>query len=298
MGFKKYITYFFFLLLSYTGLAQDAIPQGKFSLDSIKIGQPVKFILSFYHPKDMEVYFPDSSSNYGAFEFIEKIFSPTKTTDTMSLDIAIYTLTTFDSKDKVELVLPVYSIENGDTIPILSTSDAVCIRKLIEKPVNTLSYKINTHYNEVPFQFNYAYWITGIILFSCVLVFLYFFFGKAIIRNYKLYVMYNNHITFLRSFDALTKQLEESPSISSMEKILVDWKNYLTGLEHIPINTFTSTEIITLFKQEELKNTLQQLDRSIYGGVIIGNSLQFIMELRKFSNDRYKKYRKELMQDE
>ncbi len=126
------------------------------------------------------------------------------------------------------------------------------------------------------------------------MVLFYFIFGKAVLRNYRLYKMYNHHVQFLLTFDKLLKEMEVSPNLMAMEKVLGEWKNYLTRLEQKPINTFTTTEIISLFNKDELKENLKEVDRSIYSGSITGNPSKALEVLKKFSNKRYKKRRKEL----
>jgi hypothetical protein len=44
------------------------MPRGKFLEDSIRIGEPVRFILSFKYPMDFEVIFPDFLYDFSPFE--------------------------------------------------------------------------------------------------------------------------------------------------------------------------------------------------------------------------------------
>jgi exonuclease I len=88
--------------------------------------------------------------------------------------------------------------------------------------------------------------------------------------------------------------MSNSPNVSAMETVLGEWKNYLARLEQKPINTFTTTEIISLFNKEELKESLQEVDRSIYSGIMAQDPVRALAVLKKFSNKRYKKRRKEV----
>lgn len=275
-------------------LAQSAKPKGDFLADSVRIGQPVKYALSFHHPRTMELFFPDSTYSFLPFEFIKKEYFPTKTIDSISVDSVVYTLRTFEIKKNIELSLPVFIVEQGDTIRQYSSHDGISIQQYINEVPDSLQFKSNTNYTTVEPRFNYPYYLTILFLVFLISVLLYFALGKAILRNYRLYMMYNKHVQFLKKFEKLHKEMEESPNVKAMEKVLGEWKDYLTRLEHKPINTFTTTEIISLFNKEDLKESLQQVDRSIYSGSITNDPHGALSVLKKFSNKRYKKRRKEL----
>lgn len=269
-------------------------PEGNFSASHTKIGQPLNYSLSFYHDKNMELYFPDSSFSFYPFEFISKKYFPTKTIDSLSLDSVVYTLRTFEIKNSLELSLPVSIVDQGDTIKQFSTTDKISVKQYIKEVPDSLIFRSDVGYKTVLTRYNYPYFIAFGLLVLVSLILFYFIFGKAVLRNYRLYKMYNNHVQFLYAFDILHKEMESSPNLLSMEKVLGEWKNYLTKLEQKPINTFTTTEIIALFNKDELKENLQLVDRFIYSGSIKGNPSKAFDVLKKFSNKRYKKRRKEL----
>jgi CRISPR/Cas system-associated protein endoribonuclease Cas2 len=74
-----------------------------------------------------------------------------------------------------------------------------------------------------------------------------------------------------------------------MENALSLWKVYLSRLEDSPINTYTTTEIIALFRQEALAEGLQIIDRSIYRGLVSGETEKAFTILKNFSDVRYQK---------
>ncbi len=289
---SRVLIYLLFLSSTVSVFAQK--PKAYFLVDSIKIGQPVSYALSFNHDRTSELFFPDSSYQFTPFEFISKKYFSTLTKDNTSLDSVVYTLRTFEVKHTLELSLPVFMIEQGDTVSVFSTPDKIVIKQYLSEAPDTLKFKTDTSYKTVLKKYNYPYFATGAIFVVIFLILFYFIFGKAVLRNYRLYIIHTNHVQFLRTFDKLHKEMEFSPNLLAMEKILGEWKNYLTKLEQKPINTFTTTEIISLFNKEELKDNLQKVDRSIYSGSIIGEPHIALLVLRKFSNKRYKKRRKEL----
>jgi hypothetical protein len=291
---NKILLHIALVLVTFSSMAQHRRPQGKFLKDSVSIGEPVKYSLSFYHNRKAELFFPDSAWSFAPFEFMSKEYFLTRTSDSISLDSAVYTLRTFEVKNKLELALPVFIIEQGDTIRQFSLHDKIFIKQYIAQVPDTLILQNDATYKTIPVKFNYPYYLALSLLIVVSFVASYFIFGKAILRNYRLYKMYSNHVLFLRTFDKLQKEMEDSPNLTAMEKVLGEWKNYLTRLEHKPINTFTTTEIISLFNKEDLKENLQEVDRSIYSGSITGDPSKALSVLKKFSNKRYKKRRKEL----
>ncbi len=283
-----------FLCIAFVANAQTVKPKGDFLADTAGIGEPVKYALTFHHHRKMELFFPDSSYSFAPFEFISKEYFPTRTTDTISTDSVVYTLRTFELKNAIELSLPVFIVEQGDTLRQYSTYDRIAIWQYLSKVPDTLVFKTDTVYRVVGQRYNYPYLLTVVFFVLLLFVLFYFILGKAVLRNYRLYKMHNNHVYFLRTFDKLHKEMEVSPNLMAMETVLGEWKNYLTRLEQKPINTFTTTEIISLFNKEELKESLQEVDRSIYSGSITGEPSKALSVLKKFSNKRYKKRRKEL----
>lgn len=275
-------------------MAQNAKPNGDFLEESTKIGQPVKYALSFHHPKKMELFFPDSSYSYAPFEFISKEYYPTRTEDSISVDSVVYVLRTFEVKKNIELSLPVFIVEQGDTTHLYSTHDKVSIRQYLEEVPDSLVFQSETAYTPLKRKFNYPYALASLLLLILLGLLFYLILGKAVLRNYRLYKMHNNHIQFLRIFEQLHKEMSDSPNVSAMETVLGEWKNYLARLEQKPINTFTTTEIISLFNKEELKESLQEVDRSIYSGIMAEDPARALAVLKKFSNKRYKKRRKEV----
>jgi hypothetical protein len=283
------------LLFLYTGqiLAQQK-PVGTFLSDSVRIGEPVKYALVYYHHKNQEVFFPDSIHSFSPFEFIKKKYFPTRTTDTLSIDSVVYTIRTFEVRNNLELSLPVFILDQEDTLREYSTSDRIALKQYIAQMPDTIILRTAADYRTVKLHYNYPYHIaTGIVLLLVLLV-LYLVFGKTILRHYRLYVMHLKHRQYMKMFDKLQEEMKLMPNVRLMEKVLGEWKDYLTKLEQKPINTFTTTEIIALFNKEGLKESLQIVDRSIYRGILTEQPAEALSVLKKFSNKRYKKRRKEL----
>ncbi len=164
--------------------------QGQFLSDSVKIGQPIRYALTLKHSSRIEVIFPDSSYRFSPFEFAGKQFFPTRTNEKgISIDSAVYILTTFSIDSIQSLSVPVYIAGQRDCTLVFTEYDSVLLHQLIRKPSHELGLKVNTVYVPVPQQTNYLFVaiVMGAIL-SCGLL-IYALFGKQIGKRYRLFRM-------------------------------------------------------------------------------------------------------------
>jgi hypothetical protein len=288
---KKIFTYSI-LLFSFNFC--HAQMKGYFLQDSVKIGEPVKYSLSFSHPSDMELLLPDSNYNFSPFEFISKEYFPTRTINTVSIDSAVYHLRSFEIDKKIALSLPVFIISEEDSIYQYATADTVYLKELIPGEYKTLVLKENTSYNKVEKRYNYPYAIAIYGGSAIILLISFFFLGEPVKRRYRSFISRRTHLSFIRNYKRLEKEFVEFKNHSSIEQALSIWKTYLSKLEDKPINTYTTTEIISLFSKEDLKISLQTIDRAIYGGLVSDEAVKALKSLRKFSNKRYLKRKKEI----
>jgi hypothetical protein len=278
--------------------AQDSLPHATFSVRYLKIGEPVRYHLSFYHPKEMELIFPDSKYNYAPFELVSKEFYPTKTSGKISLDSAVYVLRTFELRDTIHYSLPVFIIGRaGDSSAIRPGVLLLDVLQLTKAVKDTNLLKELTGYNPVSLQVNYAYYFFISTLLLVISIFIFFFFRKKIFKRFRLYAIRQSHNSFVKNFEKLEKDFIKTQRLPIMENALSLWKVYLTRLENSPINTYTTTEIIALFHQEELAEGLQIIDKSIYRGMISGEPEKAFTILRKFSNQRYQKIKREIINE-
>jgi hypothetical protein len=285
---------FIYTLLLFSFNFCHAQLKGYFLLDSIKIGEPVKYSLSFSHAPDMELLLPDSNYNFFPFEFISKEYFPTRTKNGISSDSAVFHLRTFEIEKKITLSLPVFIISEEDSIYQYAAADTVYLKELIPGEYKTLRLKENTDYNKVEKRYNYPYAIALYGGSAIVILVSFFFLGEPVKRRYRSFIFRRTHLSFIRNYKRLEKEFVEFKSHSSIEQALSIWKTYLSKLEDKPINTYTTTEIISLFSKEDLKLSLQTIDRAIYGGLVSDEAVKALKSLRKFSNKRYLKRKKEI----
>ena len=288
---------FILMLLGQTALhaQQPRKPVGTFAQDTAKIGQLLQYTLVHRHPAAQEVILPDSNYNFTPFEFVRKAYFPTYTRAGISTDSVIYTLRTFETAPVQNLALPVYMLNNSDTMQVLADGDSVRVIQLVNRVQEPLNVKVDTKLAAVEQRFNWpmllVYIVAGLVLVSLI----WFVFGQAIIRKYKLYRLRKDHLYFTSRYNSHLDRFVKSGASQSMEKAVSLWKNYLTKLEKSAINSFTTKEIVEFYNDDEDVNTaLRTCDRSIYGTVgaeADTESKEALDMLRRFAKHRYKSQR-------
>jgi hypothetical protein len=86
---KNYLA-FFIIFLPLLSFAQR--PKAFFNSDSLQIGKPLFFSLTYTHTSKTDLLFPDSTYNFKPFELIDINYFPTKTLNGKSLDSVVYEL--------------------------------------------------------------------------------------------------------------------------------------------------------------------------------------------------------------
>ena len=117
--------------------------------DSVQIGEPFQVSLTYNHKSNSEVFFADSTYNYGDLEYLNHTPFPTQT-DSLSLDSAIYTLACFNIQDSTEVKLPLYILSKEDSIKIESNSDFIFVKRILTQIPDSLELKTQLDYLESP----------------------------------------------------------------------------------------------------------------------------------------------------
>ena len=274
-------------------IAQSGKPRGFFVQDTAYIGKPIEYVLYYHHNREEQLLFPDTNYNFQPFELISRNYYPTRTKDENSLDSVVYHLHTFSLDTIQYLALPVQLLTNGDTLPFYPERDSVILHRQL-KDVEDIVLKANQQLEVVDPQFNYyslSAWCLGIILLGLIL---YLTLGKTFVRRYRLIQIRSAHMNFIRAYEQILRQFAQEPNANTIELALSMWKEYLGKLEEKPINTFTTTEIITLFNREDLMMNLQVIDRGIYGGVVTEDVSSALSFLKSFSNRKFLERKKEV----
>jgi hypothetical protein len=268
---------------------------GAFLTDSMKIGEPVRYALGFSHPPEMEILMPDSTYNFYPYEFIRKEYSPTSTTDGVSRDSAIYFLRSFEMDSWQKLSLPVFILANGDSTAKYPKADTIYLKETVKFVPDSLTLIENAPFSHIEKRFNYPYAITLAVAGIIVIIISFLTLGKSLRRRYQLFIVRRIHKKFLKNYKHQEDEFAGSKSTVALEQVLSLWKTYISRLENKPVNTFTTTELIALYNNEELKNGLQTIDKAIYGGLISAETESALKSLRKFSEKRFRKRKKEII---
>lgn len=276
---------------------EDVKVSGGFLSDSLKIGEQTAYYLVARYPSTLTVLFPDSTHSFAPFEYQNKEYFMTQTTDGISADSAVYFLTTFEVDRKQYLSMPVYVVRAQDSTVFQTTADSVLITQLVTQVPDTvgvaqLPLKMNTAYQKVFYNFNF--WmmmlILGALLITAVVVWI--LFGKKIKRYFRARRLQKNHLQFLDRYNALVGQLKTTFSTPATESALAAWKKYMEQLESRPYTKLTTRETLGLIREPALREPLSRIDRAIYGhDTTVVDSLE---NLKMFADQQFKRKMKEV----
>ncbi|HEY0744972.1 MAG TPA: hypothetical protein VGD40_26085 [Chryseosolibacter sp.] len=277
--------------------AQTIEVRGGFLADSIKIGETTAYYLSAHYGDSLNILFPDSTFQFSTFEFDRKAYFATETRDNVSVDSAVYYLSTFEVDRTQTLKLPVFILQPADCTVVESAADTILIEQMVAAVPDSLAadqlpLKMNTAYQKVFHQFNY--WIllivVGVLLIIAFIVWI--FFGKRISRYLQAKRLQRKHNEFVKNYGLLIQGLQTGFSSNNAEKALSFWKRYMEVLERYPFTKLTTRETLTLTKDEALANNLKQIDRAIYADQ--PTVLTPFEQLRAFADERFNKKLKEV----
>lgn len=297
MMIKRVLLFFIFLTLisGEVLFARNYQPKAAFLDDTLKIGYPMRFSLSIEYPGEWQIFFPDSSSDFGLFEFYSKTAFKTIVKDSLVIDSVVYEVMSFELDSVQGLALPVFRLHRGDTIELMSNSDSVMLKEYIETLPQELDLKENALLRFIPDIFNKKLFliITGAILVILILVVI--LFGKKIKSRWKLYWMTKNHRSFISEFDEVISESRSNPAKEKIEVANARWKNYLSGLEKKPYNTYSTKDFRKHIQNEELLESLKHLDAFVYGGFEEDKLTDRLIVLKHFAEDRFELVKKEVM---
>ena len=272
-------------------------PKGKFLSDSVRIGLPVQYALSYRHKATADVFFPDSSYNFSPFEMVKREYFNTVTDQHGSLDSVIYTLISFEVTPIQELSLPVYVRAKRDCTRVFAPMDYVILSSIIKPNVNidTLSLKKDTRFIPIAQQVNFPLIFLIIIGLLLIIGMVFWFFGKPIRRQIRLFNFKRRYDDFRKLFQRLSRGTEDAKRpLENIEKAVVLWKKYIERIENKPFTTFTTKEILDNLKDNRLSDALREIDATVYGGVYSNQTIASLQVLQELAEGLYHKRRVEM----
>lgn len=282
---KRLISIFLFV---YPYLLWSQKPKAVFLSDSVEVGSPVKLEISLSHKSSENVIFPDSNFNFSPFHFVEIEYFETETTDSISVDKAVYTLQSF-SMDSILTISP-YLIRVSDNEKIYADTARIWFKSLLKsKDLKSLKPKESVQVFEVEEEVNYPKIIYYTILFLLSAVIIIVYFGDWIVNKFRRLQFDLKQRRFISDF---RKRQLETMDQKMVQETLRKWKNHLEWLDNQPISTMSSSEIFDYYKDERLASALKLCDTAIYGGMV-SDQIPFAFHiLQDFVIKRYKQERK------
>lgn len=290
------LTLFLFLAHLPTSAQKDSTyqPKLKFLEDTLLLGKPTPVALSFKYPKNWQVVFVDTNFKYFPFELDKKIFFTTKTDSLHSLDSAIYLLRSFEI-DKIQKIrLPIYRIKpQGDSSVFLSNTDSIFFQELItSENLDTLALKADTQIMPLKEKINFPLGIFVIVSLIFFLAIIWLFFGDWIKKQVILLNLKQKHIRFEESFNREINKIKSRKRIKDIELALLLWKKHLEQIEEKPFSSYTTREIVEVLPIDRLGDSLQNIDKAIYGTIIEDDLDKDLTYLKTLAQRRYTRRKK------
>ena len=298
--FKYLIINILLLIITQKTIAQIPSwtpPKGKFLSDSVRVGLPVQYALSYRHKAIADVFFPDSAYNFSPFEMVKREYFNTVTDQHGSLDSVIYTLISFEVTPIQELSLPVYVRAKRDCTRVFAPMDYVILSSIIKPNVNidTLSLKKDTRFIPIAQQVNFPLIFLIIIGLLLIIGMVFWFFGKPIRRQIRLFNFKRRYDDFRKLFQRLSRGTEDAKRrLENIEKAVVLWKKYIERIENKPFTTFTTKEILDNLKDNRLSDALREIDATVYGGVYSNQTIASLQVLQELAEGLYHERRVEM----
>ena len=273
------------------------MPQGRFLTDSIEIGRPFQYALTYRHAVTNDVLFPDTARSFAPYRVQNVTVFATRTggdePNAISLDSAVYTLLSFRIDSVQRLRVPVLLIHDADCTAQWTLIDSVFLRsKLPLTLVDSTQRIVPTLATETDLallqqQFNYwalAIGFVGTGLFSLVL---YRLFGRTIRQRWTLFQLKRRHVRFLAEFSRLSRRINSYTASETTNQVVVMWKMYLETIDLQPYTSLTTPELAARMNDERVTNALREADRMIYGGTFSSESLPALRLLSQVATDNY-----------
>jgi hypothetical protein len=300
MTHRFFVAFFFFIFIIQATHAQQLIVRGRFLADSVKIGGVTGYALSAQYPSELNILFPDSTTNTFPFEYDHRSYFATRTKNGISTDSVVYYFSTFEPDSIQLLSLPVYVVHQMDCTAVYTTPDSLRLRAMIgaipdSVALHDLPLVETVTYETIPTSFNAV--VIALVLGMLMLLVSagYAIFGKKIMRHYRLNRLRKNHQKFLQGYSLNLSRLRDDASSIMAESTVGMWKKYLENLELTPYTKLTTKETIQLLKDESIKTSLQTIDRSIYGNQAV--KVSAFEGLREFADTKFRKKLQEVMNE-
>lgn len=276
-----------FLLCSLLAFSQEIRIKGAFVEEGMKLGQPVHYWLSASYPQEFDMVLPDSLHDFSPFEFYDKTYYPSKLKNGRITDSAVYVLQSYEIDPVQKLSLTGYLLKGGDTTKITAPLDSILFMALVPQVTDTTKLKTNLAYQDVNQQFNYPLMAIILVVLGVVCIVFILIYGKKVQRWWKVRQLKKAYLLFSDRLTAYIRLLQNEPERHVAESAISDWKKFLEKLEQLPYTKLTTKEIMTLTHAQELKDSLKQIDQSIYGRHMDESIYKHFQAVEDYTQHRY-----------
>ena len=191
--------------------------------------------------------------------------------------------------------IPVFQFTAKDSTEWLSNRAYVQVAQTFKGPLpDKPVFENQTSPLPIPQFINYPYAIIGFGVVVLIILAINFFFNRPIQRFVYLFIEKRRHDTYLRQFEKINSQLNSQLSVANMERLLNLWKKYLQRVDAKPYTTYTSIEMFKVLPDKVLKETLQDIDRWIYGGMEMKDLQAHVEYIRQISLQLYHQKRERI----
>ncbi|GAB3793883.1 hypothetical protein GCM10028819_06260 [Spirosoma humi] len=281
---------------------------GYFLVDSIEIGRPFRYSLTYRHPANVDVLFPDTARYFAPYRVQKVAVFATSTLGSgptaVSRDSAVYTLVSFETDSIQWLRLPVRVVNATDCTAQWTQLDTVFLRSklplVLRDSLASHPLRLATDTTLAPLQqqFNYVALAAGVISASLGLGVLYLLFGRLARRQWRIYLLDRRHARFLGEYTRLSDRLSSFTAAETANEAVVIWKAYLEQLDPQPYMSLTTPELATRLRDERVAIALREADRMIYGGTYTPQSQSALQVLKDVATQMYLQCRTTLMQSD
>lgn len=276
-------------------------PVGHFLTDSIEIGRPFRYALTYRHAPGIDVLFPDTSRHFAPYRVQDVAVFTTETTGSgpkaVSCDSAVYTLVSFETDSAQLLQVPVRLLNPMDCTALFTQPDTIFLRSKLPRTlvdstgIQSLNLATATKLAPLQQQLNYPVLVIGVVLLFLAGSVIYSVFGRILERQARLYRLNRRHLRFLREYNRLSRNSNPVTAADTANQAVVLWKTYLERLERRPYASLTTPEIAEQVNDERVANALREVDRMIYGGSYSPESQPALRVLSDVATQAYHRQR-------
>lgn len=293
-----------FLLFGLCGapLRAQQAPVGRFLTDSIEIGRPFRYSLTYNHRPTVDLIFPDTVSHFAPYRVETVETFTTKTTGTgsqaISRDSAVYTLVSFETDSAQLLRVPIRIISANDCTALYTAVDTVFLRSRLPLADSTglHSFTLATETALTPLrqQFNYPLLISSLLVISVLSALFFILFQRPIQRLWWLNRLDRHYRRFQQQFNRLSRSINAQNATENANQAVILWKSYLEELDGQSYTSLTTSELADRFNEEKVTAALRDADLMIYGNVFLPQSQSSLQVLSDLAERIYQRRRSEM----